>query len=230
VNAIQEDPARDKESIRQIHADLHDYRIRTMDPADLKVNIDQRRELYETADRSKFVKIGDVIDNFELHDVVCGPFMIDDILRSSPLSVLIFFRFAGCPACNLALPFYNRNLFPGLRALGVSLIAVSPQVPERLVEIKTKHGLEFIVSSDRNNMLAHRFGIVFTSNEASRESAKRKGFDFPGVLGTGTWELPHPTVVVIDQTKTVRFVDVTPDWLERTEAAVILKAVKDIIG
>ena len=47
--------------------------------------------------------------------------------------MLVFFRSAGCPACNIALPYYRDELAPGLAALGVRLIAVSPQVRERLV-------------------------------------------------------------------------------------------------
>jgi peroxiredoxin len=46
------------------------------------------------------------------------------------------------------------------------------------------------------------------------------------VTGTGTWELPKPTVLVIDRNKVVRFVDVSADWLVRTEAGPIIEAVR----
>jgi hypothetical protein len=46
------------------------------------------------------------------------------------------------------------------------------------------------------------------------------------VTGTGTWELPKPTVLVIGTDRVVRFVDVSPDWLVRTEAGPILEAVR----
>jgi hypothetical protein len=46
------------------------------------------------------------------------------------------------------------------------------------------------------------------------------------VTGTGTWELPKPAVLVIDGDRVVRFVDVSPDWLVRTEAGPIIAAVE----
>ena len=46
--------------------------------------------------------------------------------------------------------------------------------------------------------------------------------------GTGTWELPQPTVVIIDRDGVVAFADVSPDWLVRTEAEPILVAAKEL--
>jgi hypothetical protein len=48
------------------------------------------------------------------------------------------------------------------------------------------------------------------------------------VLGTGKWELPMPTIVVIDRSRVVRFADVHPDWLIRTEAAPVIDAVHSL--
>ena len=137
--------------------------------------------------------------------------------------MLIFFRFATCPACNIALPYYARNLWPRLKALGASLTAVSPQVPERLVEIKRRHDLPFNVASDLGNALGRHFGVLYEFDEASKASARAKGGFIGDTTGTGTWELPMPTVVVIDRRGVVAFVDVSPDWLVRTEAEPILE-------
>jgi peroxiredoxin len=214
-----------RESIRQILADLHAHRVKTMDPAALQININQRRTLVETADYDSFVRPGDKVEPFALQDVEGGELTLDALLADGP-AVLIFFRFAGCPACNLALPYYDRALWPALRKLGATLTAVSPQVPERLGEIKTRHGLGFKVASDIGNTLARRFGILYTFDEASKQSNKASGTWIGETTGTGTWELPMPTIVVIDQQRTVRFADVAPDWLARTEAEPVVEAVR----
>jgi len=215
------------ESLRQQFEQLHAHRVATMRPEDLQVNIDQRRELVETADRSKFVKQGDVIENFSVQEVDGRTLTLDGLLADGPV-VLVFFRFAGCPACNIALPYYQRQLQPGLTPLGATLVAISPQVPERLIEIKQRHNLDFAVASDAGNALARRLGITFTANEASRRLAREKGYDLGEVTGTGTWELPHPTVVVIDRHHVVRYADISPDWLIRTEAGPVLDAVRSL--
>ncbi len=149
---------------------------------------------------------------------------LDRLLADGP-AVLIFFRFATCPACNIALPYYERRLQPELQRLGARLVAVSPQVPDLLADIKRRQGLTFQVASDAGNALGRRFGITFESDEASRAAALAKGRTLGEVTGTGTWELPMPTAIVIGQDRVVRFVDVAPDWLARTEAEPIIEAV-----
>jgi len=212
------------ESLHEIFRNLHAERIRTMDPAVLQININQRKTLVETADRSRFVKAGDAVEPFSLPEVSGGVVSLNRLLETGP-AVLVFFRFEGCPACNLALPYYQRNLLPGLRRAGAMLVAISPQVPERLVEIKKRHSLDFYVASDIGNELGRKFGILYTFDEASRQNALNHKRPIGEVTGTGTWELPMPTAVVIDRERTVRFADVHPDWLLRTEAGPILAAV-----
>jgi FMN-dependent oxidoreductase (nitrilotriacetate monooxygenase family) len=218
-----------RESLHQIFRDLHAQRVATMDPAKLKVNIDQRRTLVETVDRSQFVQVGDKVAPFTVPEVDGGTLELSQLLEHGP-AVLVFFRFEGCPACNLALPYYQRNLWPGLRKLGASLTALSPQLPERLVAIKRRHALPFNVASDVDNALGAAFGILYSFDEASRAQSLAGGRGIGEITGTGTWELPMPTVVVIDRQRNVRFVDVHPDWLIRTEAGPILKAVSAIAG
>jgi peroxiredoxin len=44
--------------------------------------------------------------------------------------------------------------------------------------------------------------------------------------GTGTWELPMPAVILIGQGGIIRFADVSPDWLQRTEAEEVFAALE----
>ena len=86
--------------------------------------------------------------------------------------------------------------------------------------------LEFAVGSDLANELGRRFGILYSFDEPSREAALARHNPIGDVTGTGTWELPKPAVLVIDRDRVVRFVEVSPDWLVRTEAGPIIEAVK----
>jgi len=207
-------------------AALHAERVRTYDPAALKINIDQRAALVEAAKGARFVRAGDRVESFTVQEVDGATLSLEDLLRDGP-AVLVFFRFAGCPACNIALPHYQEALAPGLRALGASFTAISPQVPERLKDIKIRHGLSFNVASD-SNALGRRFGILYTADAASQAAAQARGVDLGEVVGTGTWELPQPAAIVIGQDRVVQFADVSPDWLVRTEAEPILAAVREL--
>jgi peroxiredoxin len=205
---------------------LHAERVRTWDSAKLAKNVDQRRHLVETFDPSKVVKVGEKVEPFDLAGSDGEALTLGSLTSQGPVA-LIFFRFAGCPACNLALPYYDRQLWPALEAAGIQLVAVSPHLPEQgLGEIKSRHGLGFRVASDRDNALGRRFGITFSRDEVP------EGQPTPGwigeLTGTGTAEFPQPAVILIDSDHVVRFVDISPDWLVRTEAPEILKAVRQL--
>jgi len=216
-----------QESVVQLLADLHAQRAATWRPEDLQVNIDQRKTLLDTANRDRFVKSGDVIEPFSVPEVGGEIIELDALLETGPV-VLIFFRFAGCPACNIALPYYQRQLWPRLQEFGAQLLALSPQIPDRLLDIKQRHGLEFLVASDLGNDIGRKLGVLYSFDEASRRAALERGNAIGDVTGTGTWELPMPTVVVIDSSRVVRFAEVSPDWLARTEAEPIVQAVREI--
>lgn len=217
------------ESLNQLLADLHAHRVTTWDPAALKVNVEQRKTLVETANPSHFPKPGDPVPAFTLEEVGGARLTLDRLVAGGP-AVLIFFRFAGCPACNIALPYYERQLQPALRSLEVPLVAVSPQIPERLVEIKRRHALTFAVATDRDNALGRALHILYTFDEASQRAALAKGASIGDVTGTGTWELPMPATFVIGTERRIVFADVSPDWLVRTEAEVVLAAVRATKG
>ncbi|MGK6315791.1 peroxiredoxin-like family protein [Neorhizobium sp. DT-125] len=216
-----------KDSLNKTLADFQAKRAETMAPDKLKINVDQRRLLVETSNRGGFVKAGDAVEPFELNEVGGDRLTGDALLQKGPL-VLIFFRFAGCPACNIALPYYNQHLAPQLAKLGATLVGVSPQVPERLAEIKDRHKLDFLIASDKDNALGRRFGILYSFDEPSKQSSIASGSPIGEVTGTGTWELPMPATIVIDETGRVRFADVSPDWLVRTEPGDVIDAVRKL--
>jgi len=217
------------ESLNSLLADLHAQRLSTWEPEALQVNIDQRKRLVNEAQTEQYVQVGDTLLPFTLLKVEGGNLNSDELLAKGP-AVLIFFRFAGCPACNIALPYYQRRLYPRLQAMGVPLVAISPQVRERLIEIKTRHNLALQVASDPENQLGRRLGILYSFDEPSRNVALAKGASIGEITGTGTWELPQPAVVVIDSDGTVAFAEVSPDWLVRTEAEPVIQAVEKLLA
>ena len=217
------------ESVNRLLADLHAERVATWQPEVLRINVDQRRLLVDTENVADYIKVGDVVEPFRVPGTAGDVIDLDELVARGPV-VVIFFRFAGCPACNIALPYYHRALWPALRELGATLLALSPQIPDKLAAIQEKHGLEFLVGSDLHNELGRRFGILYSFDEASKQAALAKNTAIGDVTGTGTWELPKPTVLVIDRQRVVRFVEVSPDWLVRTEAGPIIEAVRNVVA
>jgi peroxiredoxin len=188
-----------------------------------------RQSLEDEAGRRRLVRQGDVVAPFELPEVDGGTVVLDELLATGPV-VLIFFRFEGCPACNAAWSAYRESLSPALRELGAHLVAVSPQVPERLVAIKRRLDADFLIAADPEATLIHRFGIGFAPAEEEREQLRAEGKDIGAILGTESWDLPYPTAVVVGQDRVVRFADVHPNWMVRTESSTIIDVVTALLA
>ncbi len=140
-------------------------------------------------------------------------------------AVLVFYRGAWCPYCNVALRTYGEQLVPALSDRGVGLVAISPQKPDGSLSMQETHELAFPVVSDPGNVLAGQLGIVSRAHsDEVRAAQKQLGLDLAAVNADGTEALPMPTVVIADAQHTVRWIDVHPDYTTRSEVADILTA------
>jgi peroxiredoxin len=184
----------------------------------LASNARQRAGLVRAYDATRHVAPGDRLAPFALIDVDGASLNSAQLLRNGP-AVIVFFRFGGCPACNIALPYYDETLWPVLAARGIPLIAVSPQLPvdRGLVD---RHGLRFPVYGDPDYALERALGITFLPEE---QPVAAPGESWIGAtLGTNSYELPQPAIVVVGNDHRIRDIIVSPDWLARPEAEAIL--------
>lgn len=210
-------------------AAMHAERVPTWPTDVYRAKEAERRALERDADRAGFVAAGDEVPDFTAVLPGGGQVTLEDLLADGP-AVLLFFRFATCPACNTALRAYEETLAPTLREWGVPLLALTPQLAERAGEIRDAQRLSFPVAEDVDAALARHFGITFTMGEES--IALNRAFanvDLGELIGTGRWELPMPTALVIGQDRRVRFADVHPDWLVRTESHTLLAEVRVVL-
>jgi peroxiredoxin len=175
------------------------------------------------------VKAGDRVEPFTLEDATGTPVSLDDLVAAGP-AVIVFYRGGWCPYCNVALRTYQRELLPELGAFGARLVAISPQTPDGSLSTVEKAELEFTVLSDPGSRVAGRLGIVFEQAEEVLAAQRQLGLDLAKVNAEGSVNLPRPTVLIVDQDRTVRFVDIQPDFTLRTEVADILAALATTRG
>ena len=173
------------------------------------------------------IKAGDVLEPFTLDDATGTTVSLDQIVESGP-AVIVFYRGGWCPYCNLALRTYQQELLPQLAAFGARLIAISPQPPDESLSTVERAALEFTVLSDPGSRLADRLGIAFEQADDVLAAQRTLGLDLTKVNAEGAVRLPRPTVLVVDQDRIVRYVDVQPDYTARTEVADIVAALTDL--
>jgi peroxiredoxin len=172
-------------------------------------------------------KAGDRLEPFTLDDATGTPVSLDQLVEGGP-AVIVFYRGGWCPYCNMALRTYQRELLPELEACGARLVAISPQSPDQSLSTAEKAQLTFTVLSDPGSRLARSIGIVFQQADEVLAAQRQLGLDLAQINAEGSTELPRPTVLIVDQNRTVRFIDVQPDYTARTEVADILAALTQI--
>lgn len=170
-------------------------------------------------------RLGSTIDDLVLLDVDGAPTRLYAALGDDR-AVVVFYRGEWCPYCSIALRHYERELVPALDARGVRLLAISPQLPDGSLKTKEKLELSFTVLSDPGNRLARQLGIVITPSSASLERQRSRGLDLAERNADGTPELPMPTTLIVDADHTVRWIDVHPDYVTRTETSEIISALE----
>jgi peroxiredoxin len=173
------------------------------------------RRLDQEAIWHRLVKPGDRVPSAVLLEADLGPIHLDR-LRLTGSIVLVFVKYAASEVCAATLERYQRELLPALAGTDAHLVAVSPQIPLRLAEVKRQHDLSYFVAADVRHTLIDAFDL---------------GFAEPGadvLLGAGRSVLPFPAVVVADRTGVVRYADVRPDGSAHPDPSDILAAVREL--
>jgi len=140
-------------------------------------------------------------------------------------TVVVFYRGAWCPYCNITLRTYQQSLLPTLEERGAKLVAISPQTADGTAQSQSNGSLGFAVLSDPGNVLADRFGIVTEPSAHAQEAHTELGFAVSDSNADATARVPFPSVYVIDRAGRIRFADVHVDYTSRTEVADIVGAV-----
>ncbi|NOJ61162.1 peroxiredoxin-like family protein [Arthrobacter sp. 260] len=152
---------------------------------------------------------------------------LSEVLSSAP-AVLVFYRGAWCPYCNITLKTYQSELLPSLVEQDIKLIAISPQHPTGSEAAVQAGDLDFEVLSDPANGLAFKLGIVTEPSSDARSAHTKLGFNVADSNTDGTPAIPFPTVLIVDAGGTVRFVDIHTDYTTRSEVPDILRAVESL--
>jgi peroxiredoxin len=143
-------------------------------------------------------------------------------------AVLVFYRGAWCPYCNIALSAYQQQLLPELTRRGIRLVAVSPQQPDGSLTMQQKNNLAFTVVSDPGNTIAGRLGILTRPSPEARAAQLQLGLDLTAVNADGTDTVPMPATAILDASRTVRWIDVHPDYTTRTEPRQVIDALDHV--
>jgi len=118
-----------------------------------------------------------------------------------------------------------------IKALGASLVAISPQTPDHSLTLAEKHNLSFDLLSDVGNQVARQYGLVFSLPEPLQQLyIKKFGVDLQDYNADEAYELPLPGTFIVAPAGTIRFAFVEADYTLRLEPDEIVNQLRQLVG
>ena len=173
----------------------------------------------------KALKVGDKAPDFELPDGSGHLVKLSDQLKGGPV-IVTWYRGGWCPYCNIALRGFQK-VMPAIKEAGGSMIALSPQTPDRSAKTAADDELGFEVLSDQGNKVARAYGVAYKLPQVVVDQMKGR-LDLAKANGDDSNELPLGATYLIDRQGTIRYAFVDGDYRKRAEPAHVLAALRGL--
>ncbi len=173
------------------------------------------------------IKIGQKAPSFKLPNPEGNSISLAALLNKGPV-VITFYRGNWCPYCNLQLRALQARL-DEIHALGATLVAISPQVPDGSMTKDEISAMDFIVLSDQDAKVASQYGVAWEV-PAFLEEHMRVGrkLDLEKINNGNSNILPIPATFIIGRDGVVIWNYVNVDYRTRSEPEDIIKALQNL--
>lgn len=172
------------------------------------------------------LKAGTTAPDFTLRNAFGESITLSKEYKKGPV-VLVFYRGAWCPFCNLYLHSLQKSL-PEFKKNGAQLILVTPQTPDKSAGQIKKDELDFEILSDLDSQVMKHYQLYFELPDDLIRVYKKAGLDIEDFNGEGRTVLPVPGAFVIDQKGNIRAMQANTDYKIRMEPVDIVEALKKI--
>ncbi|KAK3680292.1 hypothetical protein LTR78_000670 [Recurvomyces mirabilis] len=191
-------------------------------PPHIRNPINQTRSDHAASfDPKSAIQQGAKLPSFSLSNAHGKNVTSDSLLSKGPI-LITFYRGGWCPFCSLALRDLQKH-HDEFKAKGVTLVAISPLLPDESLSTVEKNELKFVVLSDVHNDFARQLGIVWKQPDSLRPAFKDLGHDLKTWNGDDSFEVPIPATLLVDRKGTVRNLYLDTDYTKRFETKEALK-------
>ena len=167
------------------------------------------------------LNVGAKMPSFTLSDANGKTVSSSDLLKQGNL-VVVFYRGAWCPYCNLYLKKLQENVSQ-IKAQGANIVAISVENPDTSLSVANKNKVSFEVLSDPKLDTARKFGIVYQLPAETNEKYKGYGIDLVKQNGTETPDLPLSATYIVNQKGEITYAFLEPDYKKRAEPSDIIE-------
>lgn len=174
------------------------------------------------------LKVGDTLPDAAFTNARGERVNLSSLLSGGPV-ILNFYRGGWCPYCNFELKAYQ-ELLPDIKALGATLVAVTPEKPDNSLTTMEKNALSFPVLTDEGNAFAKALGLVFELTGNMKALYEGFGLNLAEMNAASGWTLAIPAVYVAGADGRILFADVDLDYRRRAEPGDVLAALKETVA
>jgi peroxiredoxin len=167
------------------------------------------------------IQVGATLPEFTLTDALGKAVSIKTLLVNGPI-LINFYRGEWCPFCNIQLSSLQKHLAE-FEAKGITLVAITPELPTETLTTTEKQNLKFTVLSDIGNKYARKLGIVWKMPDTLRPVFKTMDKELIKRNGDDSFELPIPASLLVDRKGIVRKTFIDPDFTQRLETKTALE-------
>ncbi|WP_405248108.1 peroxiredoxin-like family protein [Cellulophaga sp. Asnod2-G02] len=173
------------------------------------------------------LKIGEKAPNFELPNPEGKTISLATLLDKGPV-VVTFYRGSWCPYCNLQLRALQASL-ADIHALGATLVAISPEVPDESMSTNEINSLGFSVLTDQDATVASHYGVAWEVPAFLIEHMEvDRKLDLKKINNGNGSILPIPATFVVGTDGLVQWSYVDVDYRTRAEPEEILEALRKL--
>ena len=222
-------PLASADDMRPVEARLNELKeqsAQNVPPAVIEAGLKGIEEMIKAGIVDKALHAGASMPSFTLSDARGKKVRSDDLLSKGPM-VLVFYRGAWCPFCNIYLQSIQ-GYVEQIEALGGTLVAISGESPDSTLTVEQKNELTFTVLSDPNFDVARSFNIVYEMPKVVNDVILELGFDLTKYYGTEKAELPLSATYVIDRDGMITYSFLDPDYKKRAEPNDLIAELKKL--
>ncbi|MGJ1447599.1 peroxiredoxin-like family protein [Sphingobacterium spiritivorum] len=166
------------------------------------------------------IRTGEKLPDFELPNVANNIISSKQLLSQGKL-IIAFFRGIWCPYCNLQIRALNNQLNQ-VTNKNATLVAISPQSLSHNSNTATQHNLDFDVLTDKDNNYARKLGITFELQDFVKPYYEELGIDLAAFNANNTYELPIPSIFVVDTDHTIIYTFADTDYTNRIDQDLLI--------
>ncbi len=178
------------------------------------------------SDTTRGLRVGDRVPDVALASILGSDVQLGELVGSGPL-ILVFYRGGWCPYCAGDLKEWQGHLTE-VDDLGGSLVAITPEAPNRAEATGAKNNLGFDILSDGTGEAAAAFDVGFTLDEKTQRKYAGYGIDLPTINAQQNWDLVIPATFVVDRAGVIRYAYVNEDYSKRADPQEVIAALRAV--